>query len=62
MQKLVIESDQPIILAETSNKGTLIIIDKEYTGSVTKYEEYETVVVLGKENVYLSKLGHQIPC
>ena len=52
--KLVIESDQPIILAETSNKGTLIIIDKEYTGSVTKYEEYETVVVLGKENVYLS--------
>jgi hypothetical protein len=52
--ELVIESDQPVILAETDDKGTLIIIDKEYTGSVTKYEEYDTVIVLGQKEIYLS--------
>ncbi|HPB16467.1 MAG: DUF1189 family protein [Clostridia bacterium] len=52
--ELVIDNDQPIILAETADKGTLIIIDKEYAGSVTKYEEYDTVIVLGKKDVYLS--------
>ncbi len=52
--EIVIKDDQPVILAETADKGTLIIIDKEYSGSITKYEEYETVVVLGKEDVYLS--------
>lgn len=52
--ELVIENDQPVILAETDDKGTLIIIDKEYTGSVTKYEEYDTVIVLGQKEIYLS--------
>ncbi len=51
---LIISNDNPVILAETTDKGTLIIIDKEYTGSITKYEEYETVVVLGKEDIYFS--------
>jgi hypothetical protein len=52
--ELKINQDQPSTLVETSDKGTLIIIDTEYTGSITKYEEYETVVILAKNDIYLS--------
>lgn len=52
--KLVTKDDQPVVLSETSDKGTLVILDTKYTGSITQYEEYETVIVLGYEDIYLS--------
>jgi len=58
-----VTTEDPVILADTGNKDTLIILDTKYFGSPTAYEEYETVIVLGPTDVYLSNssISYSIP-
>jgi hypothetical protein len=58
-----VTNEDPVILADTGSKDTLIVLDTKYFGSPTAYEEYETVVVLGPTDVYLSNssISYSIP-
>ncbi len=52
--QLISEALDGTILVETQDKGTLVIIDREYNGSFSQYEEYDTVIVLAIDQIYLS--------